>query len=132
MFGGYVSGTVLEKEAVVAVSLKNCAGAIEFGNREQFDRIVQETLAHEILHAVQEIYGQLFSETQIQEALHNPNEMEVAEDVEQMLQQTFREISDLKENEEFLQEKLKRAQDEINDLRRDVEYWVGLNAGEDI
>lgn len=59
--------------------------------------MVQETLVHELLHAVQEVYGQMFSESLINGAMANPNEIEVAEDVEQMIQQMAHRNAELED-----------------------------------
>lgn len=66
-------------DKLVTISLKNCAGFAELDGIE-FDKFVKDCLVHELTHAVQDAYGQMFSETQIMQAQADPAEMVIAED----------------------------------------------------
>jgi hypothetical protein len=80
----------------IIINLKNCAGLAE--SEEMFAKTVQDTLAHELLHAVQAAYGQMFSETQVREALEDPATLECAEDSEQMIQQMMNDFMEVQDN----------------------------------
>jgi hypothetical protein len=80
----------------IIVNLKNCAGLGE--SEEQFNQVVQDTLAHELIHAIQAAYGQMFSETQVREALEDPAKLECAEDTEQMIQQIMNDFMEVQDN----------------------------------
>jgi len=69
----------LPEDKIIEISLRNCA-AVSAYTGETFAELVKDTLVHELLHGVQEAFGQLFDERVIMEALNDPSEIRVTDD----------------------------------------------------
>lgn len=69
-FAGYLSGTVREPEIRVVLNIEamvNCAAEKE--NDISFQELFTVSLAHELLHAVQDLYRKSFDEEEVERVL---------------------------------------------------------------
>lgn len=92
-FGAYLAGTARDGEAKIVLNLKLCLNV-----DHDPKGCAAQVLAHEVLHACQDIMGQALTEADIVENLDRINEaeFEVCEDTEQMIQNLTQEIQDLR------------------------------------
>jgi hypothetical protein len=99
-FGAYLAGTAKDGEAVIFLNLLACLAV----DRDP-KKTAAETLAHEVLHACQEIMGEALTEADIQNAIARINgceigacetEEEVIQEATQQLQEALTEVERLR------------------------------------
>jgi hypothetical protein len=69
-FAGYLSGSVKEPEAKIIVNIEAMVNAAaDAENKISFKEIFSVSVVHEMLHAVQELYGREFDEQEVEDVL---------------------------------------------------------------
>ena len=75
-FAGYLSGSVREPEIKVVVNIEAMVNAVaDKENEITFEQIFVTSVAHELLHAVQELYRRDFDEEEVERVLGEATKM---------------------------------------------------------
>lgn len=104
-FGAYLAGSAADGEAIIMLNLKLCL------NVDRDPRgCAAETLAHEVLHACQDILGEEITEKDVIENLHQIEEVdyEICEDTEQVIQLLTSRIQEFGERQQDLLSRLEK------------------------
>lgn len=104
-FGAYLAGTAKDGEAVIFLNLLACL-AVDRDPR----KTAAETLAHEVLHACQEIMGEALTESDINNAIARINGVELGsyEDEEEAMQAAAQDLQEAYTEIERLRDALSR------------------------
>lgn len=71
-FAGYLSGSVKEPEAKIVVNIEAMVNAAaEYHEEVSFEEIFTTSVVHEMLHAIQELYGREFDESEVERAVED-------------------------------------------------------------
>ncbi len=75
-FAGYLSGSVKEPEAKIVVNIEAMvSAAADRENEISFEELFTASVVHEMLHAVQELYGREFDEEEVENVLEQATQM---------------------------------------------------------
>ena len=102
-FGAYISGSVKDGEAIIFLDVLLCL-AVDLDPKE----VMAEVLAHEVLHACQDVLGNELTETDIDKALSKIKGVEVceSEDESQMIASMVNTINEQGLRIKFLEDEM--------------------------